>query len=567
MMMMQQQLIQQRAHLGMHMYPLPRAAGVGRVDPAHMHYPLVCPTPLGAAPGRKSGSSRGKQAGKGARAVIRGKSSDHSEARGVGERDGGGDHKRPSQPRSAAEVLQLGLASPAGNSGPRRRAAARPQGWQGSVAALAAGIWDGGGESGWLTQQQRMGQRAGVGMAGELEDQVVSAGLDQGDDQHLQMWPGPDGAEALGREQIALEAPTSPRSFLANSPFLQPASNPDTPKGIYPAGHNAASISDAPGLQLGAPCRLPGPQRTPNLSMAQPLSASSWFLSPLLAAKDSPCINWKSSPMEGGVLSPQVSPMLVAFDSGGKRKVLPPLSPLQGFQQPAFNFSNRTGQDAGPKRARKDGAALPSSVQPEGSRPGGRFAMLSDQDVHQDPLPSEPAPGDASAPLLSGASASSAQGSSFTFAGAMIQAPARGSGDRGSGSVNGGEGAGEMGGIGASGASSQFDLHMPGADSRGHRPATSQHAGGGLRPHESPGLSAVLAIDPPQRDTGGVGGMIDQAVAAVKEWQSDVLKSPELRLATPGASGRILPLPSPLISPLIAPLSKTPLPTPKMTEA
>jgi len=193
--------------------------------------------------------------------------------------------------------------------------------------------------------------------------------------------------------------------------------------------------------------------------------------------------------------------------------------------------------------------------------------MLSDQDVHQDPLPSEPAPGDASASLLSGASAPSAPGSSFTFAGAMIQAPARGSGDRGSGGVNGGEGAGEMGGIGASGASSQFDLRMPGADGRGHRPATSQHAGGGLRPHESPGSSAVLAIDPPQRDAGGAGGMIDQAVATVKEWQSDVLKSPELRLATPSASGRILPLPSPLISPLIAPLSKTPLPTPKMTEA
>ena len=49
------------------------------------------------------------------------------------------------------------------------------------------------------------------------------------------------------------------------------------------------------------------------------------------------------------------------------------------------------------------------------------------------------------------------------------------------------------------------------------------------------------------------GGMIDQAVAAVEKWQSDALKSPDLRLATPN---QILPLPSPLISPLLSPLTQ-----------
>jgi hypothetical protein len=69
------------------------------------------------------------------------------------------------------------------------------------------------------------------------------------------------------------------------------------------------------------------PEATPGSGAPREvLPGAQWFLSPLLQSKDSPSNVWRNSPFMQSNFSPQVSPMMTAFDqtSGAKRKMPSP---------------------------------------------------------------------------------------------------------------------------------------------------------------------------------------------------------------------------------------------------
>jgi len=317
------------------------------------------------------------------------------------------------------------------------------------------------------------------------------------------------------------EAPASPQSFFINSPYLQPTSAPGTPSAFLQTSAPGSQVlsailgptpSHSEILQTPG-SRASGTQRTPII--AQSLPSSQWFLSPLLLAKDSPSMGWKDSPLGGAGHSPQVSPIMSHLDSASKRKACAPLSPFSSFHEPSLSLHRQGADPRGasyppPKRPRREESVPPGSNLGYGGRTGGRFAMLSAFD--QEPT-----------------SLGSLGPDVYPFPDVGMASPCLGY--------------------------ARHDLSGEGADFAQEPLDGIWKSTLGSMPPESPSLAAITA--------SGGGGMIDQAVAAVKEWQSDALKSPDLRLATPN---QILPLPSPLISPLLSPLTQqqTPMPAPKV---
>jgi len=144
-------------------------------------------------------------------------------------------------------------------------------------------------------------------------------------------------------------------SALLDSPLLSSEPAPNTPCILAPLSETQKS------------------SRTPASTSVQPLAGAQWFLSPLLASKDSPSTGWNGTPLLNSNTSPTVSPMLSACDTvagAQKRKMSSPFLSFSPSSQPITSLPVNNKRFA-PSKASASSSSI-SSWQPT-----GRLSVLS----------------------------------------------------------------------------------------------------------------------------------------------------------------------------------------------